>query len=205
MRSRGELGDGVCTVAALVLAAGRSSRMGRNKLLCEWRGAPVVTHAVDAAVGAGLHPVCVVTGHEQARVTAALSGRAIVIAHNPDFAQGMASSLRAGLLALGTDHDGVVLLLGDMPKVRADHVQRLLQAFESRDRDAICVPEHRGQRGNPVLWPARELSALAALRGDVGGRSLLDAAADRVVRVAMPDDGVLFDYDRQPGTLEPSP
>jgi molybdenum cofactor cytidylyltransferase len=190
-----ETADDACRVAALVLAAGRSTRMGQNKLLCAWRGAPLVAHAVDAALGAGLRPVCVVTGHEPAAMAGALQGREVAFVHNPDFEQGMASSLSAGLRALGSDHDGVVVLLGDMPRVTPEHVQRLLHAFEQAGRDVICVPEHAGLRGNPVLWPARDLAALCALRGDVGGRNLLEAARERVVRVAMPDDGVLIDVD----------
>ena len=198
VRTPGEAADEACKIAGLVLAAGRSTRMGQNKLLSVWRGAPLVAHVVDAALGAGLRPVCVVTGHEQAAVAEALRGHELVLAHNPDFARGMASSLRAGLGALGPAHDGVVVLLGDMPRVRPEHVLRLLEAFERGGRSVICVPEHDGQRGNPVLWPARDVAALSALRGDVGGRNLLEAARERVVRVAMPDDGVLFDVDSPP-------
>ncbi len=188
-------------IAGLVLAAGRSTRMGQNKLLCTWRGAPLVAHAVDAALGAGLRPVCVVTGHEQAAVAGALQGREVILKHNPDFEQGMASSLAAGLRALDAlgafapTYTGVVVMLGDMPRVRSEHVRRLLEAFEHGGRDVICVPEHAGRRGNPVLWPARDVPALCALRGDVGGRNLLEAARERVLRVAMPDDGVLIDVD----------
>lgn len=169
--------------------------MGQNKLLCAWQGAPLVVYAVDAALGAGLRPVFVVTGHEHAAVAAALAGREVVLVYNPDFAQGMASSLRAGLSALGSEHDGVVVLLGDMPRVRAEHVRRLLAAFERAGPDTICVPEHEGRRGNPVLWPARDLDTLRRLSGDVGGRQLLEAAHERVLHVAMPDDAVLFDVD----------
>ena len=182
-------------IAGLVLAAGRSTRMGENKLLCAWQGAPILTHAVDAALGAGLRPVCVVTGHEHERVAQALHERPVQLAHNPDYADGMAGSLRVGLRALGTAHDAVVVLLGDMPRVRPLHLQRLIEAFERGQREVVCVPMHRGRRGNPVLWPARELPALCALQGDVGGRSVLEAAGERVVRVEMPDDGVLFDVD----------
>jgi len=203
VQARGEATDEAPRVAGLVLAAGRSTRMGQNKLLCAWRGAPLVAHAVDAALGAGLRPVCVVTGHEAPAVRAALQGRAVIFAHNPDFEQGMASSLRAGLEALETlvpEHDAVVVLLGDMPRVRPEHVYRLLEAFERGGRSVICVPEHDGQRGNPVLWPTRDVTALRALRGDRGGRQLLEAEPDRVVRVAMQDDGVLIDVD-SPQTL----
>ena len=182
-------------IAGLVLAAGRSTRMRPNKLLVSHAGAPLVAHAVDAALGAGLHPVYVVTGHEQEEVRAALANRGVTFVYNPDYAQGMASSLRVGLLQLWTSCDAVVVLLGDMPRVRAEHVRGLLDAFAAAGPDAICVSEHAGRRGNPVLWPARDFAALCALSGDVGGRALLTAHADRVRRVPMADDGVLFDVD----------
>jgi molybdenum cofactor cytidylyltransferase len=185
-------------IAGLVLAAGRSTRMGGNKLVCSIDGAPLIAHAVDAALGAGLAPVCVVTGHEQERVRAALPARDVLFAHNGEFAHGMAGSLRAGLdalNALGPELAAVVVLLGDMPRVRAAHVLRLVDAFAAGGPEAICVPEHGGRRGNPVLWPARDLATLRALSGDVGGRALLQAHDERVQRVPMPDDGVLLDVD----------
>ena len=184
-------------VAGIVLAAGRSLRMGENKLLCRYGGRPLVIHAVDAALGAGLDPVCVVTGHERERVEAALHGRTLRFAHNAEFAAGMSGSLAVGITALAAECDAVVVLLGDMPLVRGEHVARLVAAFsdERAASDLICVSEHAGQRGNPVLWPARDFTALAQLRGDTGARALIERHAERVRRVPMPDDGVLFDVD----------
>lgn len=181
-------------VAGLVLAAGRSTRMGRNKLIAEIGGVPLVARAVDAALGAGL-PVWVVTGHQPEQMRAALRGRDLRFAHNPCFERGMASSLRTGLLAIGPGLDGIAVLLGDMPYVRAQHVAQLVTAFEQTDASAICVPEHRGLRGNPVLWPACDFPALMALDGDIGGRSLLSQRQRRVLRVPIEDDSVLLDVD----------
>jgi molybdenum cofactor cytidylyltransferase len=171
--------------------------MGRNKLLAELDGVPLVTHAVDAAISAGLHAVWVVTGHEAASVREALTARALRFVHNPDFERGLASSLRAGLLAIGSDVDGVLVLLGDMPLVRAADIRRLIDAFDRAERKLICVPEHAGRRGNPVLWPTGERVALMLLEGDVGGRELLRAREDRVLRVPIEHAGVLTDVDTQ--------
>jgi molybdenum cofactor cytidylyltransferase len=168
--------------------------MGRNKLLAELAGAPLVTRPVEAALGAGL-PVWVVTGHEAEQVRGALVGRDVRFAHNPDYAGGIASSLRVGVQAAGTGHDGVVILLGDMPYVRAQHVEQLVIAFARAGAGSICIPEHTGLRGNPVLWPACDFSALMALEGDTGGRVLLAQRQERVLRVAIEDDGVLVDLD----------
>jgi molybdenum cofactor cytidylyltransferase len=181
-------------VAALVLAAGRSTRMGRNKLLAEVAGAPLVTRPVDAALAAGL-PVWVVTGHESEQVRAVLGGRDVRFAHNPDYASGIAGSLRAGVQAVGPGHAGVAILLGDMPYLRAQHIKQLVAAFEQADAGSICIPEHAGLRGNPVLWPACDFAALMALDGDTGGRVLLAQRRARVLRVAIEDDAVLIDLD----------
>jgi molybdenum cofactor cytidylyltransferase len=186
-------------VVGLVLAAGRGTRMGhgQNKLLAELDGKALIAHAVDAALGAGLAAVWVATGHEAQRVHAALGARPVRFAHNPEFASGLASTLRAGLLAMGGDCDAVVVLLGDMPHVRADDVRCLVTAFERSGRRAICVPEHAGRRGNPVLWPVSERDALLELTGDMGGRELLRAREAQLVRVPLEHAGVLFDVDTQ--------
>jgi CTP:molybdopterin cytidylyltransferase MocA len=182
-------------VAGLVLAAGRSTRMGSNKLLAELDGVALVARAVDAALEARLTTVWVVTGHEPEQVRAALQDRDVRFAHNPGYEQGMASSLRVGLQAIGTGLDGVVVLLGDMPYVRAEHVAQLVRVFDQSAATAICVPEHDGRRGNPVLWPAADFPALMALEGDVGGRNLLAERQTRVRRVPIGDSGILVDLD----------
>ncbi len=182
-------------VAGLVLAAGRSTRMGHNKLLATVAGVPLVLRAAQAALDAGLDPVCVVTGHDREPICALLRDRPVVLLHNPDFAQGLGGSLATGVRALGPELDAVVVLLGDMPFVRPSHLRALVEAFERGGRGVICVPEYDGARGNPVLWPARDFAVLGRLTGDVGGRVLLQANAERVLRVPMPDDGVLIDVD----------
>lgn len=183
-------------VGALVLAAGLSRRMGEgNKLLAPLDGAPLVARSVDAALASRARPVVVVTGHEAERVRAALAGRAVVFADNPDYAAGLSASLRAGIGALGGALDGAVVCLADMPWVRAAHVDALVAAFEAVGERPICVPTFEGQRGNPVLWPARYFAALAALRGDTGARALLAAHAAEVCYVPVADPGVTLDVD----------
>ena len=191
-------------VVGLVLAGGRASRMGsdHNKMLAALEGKPLIAHSVDAALGAGLAEVWVATGYEAEQVRAALAGRRVRFAHNPDFASGMASTLRAGLLATGPDCDAVAVLLGDMPRVRADDIRRLVAAFEQSARRAICVPVHGGRRGNPVLWPASEWGALLAVTGDTGGRELLRARDAQLVRVPIEHPGVLLDIDTQSDLAE---
>jgi molybdenum cofactor cytidylyltransferase len=193
-------------VGAVVLAAGLSRRMGAaNKLLLELEGAPLIARCVDAVLGSTARPVVVVTGHEAPRVRAALAGRAVRFAHNAEPEQGLAASLRVGLAALGDELAGAVVCLGDMPWVRADHVEALLAAFAASAGRAICVPTFGAQRGNPVLWPARYFAEIRAQTGDRGARSLLAAHADQVCYVPVSDPGVTLDVDTPLDTPKGSP
>lgn len=182
-------------IAGIVLAAGRSSRMGANKLLESVHDKPMVRAAVEAAFGAGLVPVVVVTGHEPNRVASMLGGLDTILAHNPNYAAGLSTSLAAGLAAVPETCDGACVLLADMPGVTADHVKRLLAAFDPDAGAAICVPTHKGRRGNPVLFAKAFFPAMKALTGDVGARSIVQANVSQVREVAMPDAGVLADVD----------
>ncbi len=188
-------------IATLVLAAGRSRRMGKdNKLLSEIGGQPMVARVVAAAASARTDPVIVVTGHEAAKVRAALADRDVTFAHNPDFAAGLSTSLRTGLAALPAEIDGVVVCLGDMPAVSAALIDRLIAAFDPDKGRAICVPTYRGKRGNPVLWGRRFFGEIETVAGDVGARHLIGEHEDLVAEVESADDGVLIDIDT-PGAL----
>jgi molybdenum cofactor cytidylyltransferase len=182
-------------IAALVLAAGRSSRMGSNKLLAEVAGKPMLTHVVDAALASQARPVVVVTGNEADRVAAALGDRPAQLVHNADFAAGISGSLKAGLRALDDQVDGALVCLADMPLLGAATLDRLIAAFNPVEGRAICVPTWNGKRGNPVLWSRRFFAEMAELAGDVGARHLIGEHADQVCEVAMADDAVLLDID----------
>lgn len=182
-------------IAALVLAAGRSTRMGeRNKLLCEVDGVPLALRVANAACASRACQVMVVTGFEAERVEAALVGRPVSFTHNPDFAQGMATSLRRGLRALPADVDGVIVLLADMPGISAADIDRLLDSFDPA-HPAILVPEHGGRRGNPIVWPERYFAEMAALSGDTGARGLLERHAGNVRSVAVASAAIFADVD----------
>jgi molybdenum cofactor cytidylyltransferase len=183
-------------IAAVVLAAGRSSRMApANKLLTEVEGQTMVARAVDAALASQAGPVFVVTGHDRSRVRQALGGREVTVVDNPDFGDGLSASVRTGIAALPKDVDGAVFLLGDMPRVTSAHIDRLIAAFNPGEGRTICVPTWRAKRGNPVLWSARYFPEMGALEGDAGARSLIRTHAEQVCEVEMPDDGVLLDVD----------
>jgi molybdenum cofactor cytidylyltransferase len=181
-------------IAALVLAAGRSTRMGRNKLLAPVGGLPMVRHAVLAAL-ASADPVIVVTGNEEEKIRASLQDLPVIFCNNPDYSDGLSASLRSGVNNLPGDCDGVLILLGDMPGVDAQLLDRLVAAFAPEENRAIVVPTRHGQRGNPVLWGRSFFPALAALSGDSGGRLLFARHADQLCEVEAEDDSPLTDID----------
>lgn len=183
-------------IAAIVLAAGTSSRMGgENKLLADIGGKPLIAHVVDAAKEAGFEPVIVVLGHDADSIRIALNGHDVTYCTNRHFREGLSTSVREGVCALPRDIDGFVVCLGDMPRLEARHLEKLKDAFNACNCKKICVPQFKGQRGNPVLWPKSFAGEMDALSGDEGARSLINIYADKVEEVPMEDDAVLFDVD----------
>ncbi len=183
-------------VAALVLAAGRSSRMGGpNKLLAEIGGRPLVRIVVEAALASRARPVIVVTGHQREGVEAALGGLPVDFVQNPNFANGLSSSLRAGIAALPAQADAVIVCLGDMPQVEAPMVDRLIGALDPDKGALIAVPTIEGQRGNPVVWSRRVFPDLMTVEGDIGARHLIGRYSEAVVEVPLTGTAALTDID----------
>jgi len=179
----------------VLLAAGRGTRFGpAPKLLGLLDGEPLVRHAARAALDARLGPVVVVLGAHGPAVRAALDGLSVTFIENPAHAEGLSTSLRAGLAAL-PQPEAVLVLLADMPRIGPHHLQALVQAFsEPGPAPAAVVPVHAGQRGNPVLLNRRLLAAeLAALTGDRGAGRLLARRTD--IREVALDPAVLQDVD----------
>jgi molybdenum cofactor cytidylyltransferase len=189
-------------IAAVVLAAGRSSRMGGpNKLLAEIGGRPLVRIVVDAVLASRARPVLVVTGHQRERVEAALAGLPVKFAHNPHFADGLGTSLKTGIAALPAEADGVVVCLGDMPQVDADLIDRLIGAFDPAKGALVVVPTIDGKRGNPVVWSRRFFSDLMVVEGDVGARYLIGRYPEAVAEVPLTGTAAFTDVDT-PEALE---
>jgi len=183
-------------IAALVLAAGQSRRMGHdNKLLLEVDRKAMVARVVEAALASQAASTIVVTGHQADDVTAALANHDVTFIHNPAYADGLSASLKAGIAAVPDDIDGVVILLGDMPRVHPGQIDKLIAAFNPIEDRAICVPTFNGKRGNPVLVASTLFDEIRDVMGDIGARHLIGAHEDAVAEVPMDDDGVLIDVD----------
>ena len=170
-----------------------------NKLLAELGGKAMVAQVVEQALASRAAPVVVVTGHQREAVEAVLHDLDIRCVHNPDYARGLSTSLHRGLAAVPAEADGVVVCLGDMPRVEAAAIDRLIAAFNPLEGRAVCVPTWGGKRGNPVLFARRFLAEMQEIEGDVGARHLIGAYPEVVCEVAMDETGagagVLVDVD----------
>ncbi|GJE53173.1 Nicotine blue oxidoreductase [Methylobacterium tardum] len=187
-------------IGTVLLAAGLGSRFGpAPKLLAPLDGKPLVRHAAEAALGARPRPVVAVLGAHAEAVRAALDGLDLVGIDNPDYRAGLATSLRAGLAALPETCSAAVVVLGDMPRVTAAHIDRLAAAFAgARVEPAAVAPVQDGRRGNPVLLNLRRLGPeIARLAGDHGAGPLLKGRAD--VLEIPGDPGTALDIDTPAG------
>lgn len=189
-------------IAAVVLAAGRASRYRaaggaeETKLVAALDGAPMIRRVVEAALASRAKPVVVVTGHARAEVEEALSGLPVMLAFNPDYAQGLSTSLKEGLAAVPAEALGALVLLGDMPKVGARLIDSLIAAFASRPDALAATPVYNCKQGNPVLLGRALFDQAMRLKGDEGARRLLAALSGaQLAKVAANEDEAAFDVD----------
>jgi molybdenum cofactor cytidylyltransferase len=185
------------TIAAVVLAAGRSRRMApHNKLLVADRtGKTMIARVVDNVLSSNASPVLVVTGHQSEQVQHVLGGRPVRYVHAPDYAEGLSASLKAGIAAVPPECAAALVCLGDMPLVTGRMIDRLLAAYDRDEGRQIVLPTFRGKQGNPMLWDRRFFPEILQIIGDSGARFLLSKHLDVVAEVEMADDAVLRDFD----------
>lgn len=178
-------------VAAVVLAAGRSSRMGANKLFATFEGVPLLRRSVETALASGAGPVVVVLGHMAEPASALLDGLDVIVVVNADYASGLASSVKAGLGAVGPEVAGAMMLLADMPGLGPADLDALIAAFRRGEGKAVVRATSGGQRGNPVILPRRAFAAMRNLSGDIGARRLVEALELPVIDVEIGEAAVV--------------
>lgn len=188
------------SVAAVILAAGRSTRMGANKMLADIGGEPLIRRTAAGVAASRARPILVVTGHEAEALERAISDLGLECVPNPDYAEGLSTSLKAGIGALPEEAEGALICLGDMPLVAPAVIETLLAHFEREPQLAAVVPAHGGEWGNPVLLARKLFAAIATLAGDAGARKLLMGREDVAV-LELAEDSVLLDTDT-PEALE---
>jgi molybdenum cofactor cytidylyltransferase len=182
-------------IAAVVLAAGRSTRMGSNKLLKSVKGKPMIRQTVESVLQSRASPVVVVTGYDADKVHEALNGLNVSFVHNQAYSEGLSTSLGTGAVSLPANVDGALMVLGDMPLITPMTLNKLIAAFNPAEGRSICVPIFRGERGNPILWGKQHFREFEGLKGDKGAKVLLVVNSDQIVEVPAGNEGVLTDFD----------
>jgi molybdenum cofactor cytidylyltransferase len=185
---------GKVQVSAVLLAGGASRRMGRPKQLLLVDGQPMLVRVVDAALKAGLAQVIVVLGADSGEIAGTLKDRPVTIVANPDWEEGMASSLRAGLASVDDRSGAALFIPADMPRLSPVVMRAIVSHFQALGKH-IVIPTYGGRRGNPVLVARALFPELMALRGDVGGRAIFAAHTSDIAEVEISDEGILFDVD----------
>jgi molybdenum cofactor cytidylyltransferase len=184
-------------LSAIVLAAGMSTRMGQNKLLLDFKDKPLIAHAVDTLLASEIDEVIVVLGHEADKVQEKLRGKQVRLIQNPDYREGLSTSVRAGVNAVSSQAAGIMVYLADQPLLEPADANRILRAFTHAKEvgKSIVVPFFDGQRGNPVLLDSLYREAILGVVGDVGCKGVIRRYPDQVFVVEMENDHVVRDVD----------
>lgn len=183
------------SVTAIVLAAGESTRMGRPKQLLPFGGVTMLERVVENILEAGLDEVIVVLGHRAGEIAPRLAGKPVAIVTNPDYRQGMGTSLRCGLGRASRTAAAYMIVLGDQPLISPEIVSRLLEEFARSP--GIVTPVHKGRRGHPVIFPADYRAELEAVTGDAGARTVVEAHPEAVRYVAVDSPAVVTGIDTE--------
>ncbi|NPV85163.1 MAG: nucleotidyltransferase family protein [Anaerolineae bacterium] len=179
-------------VAGIVLAAGGATRFGKDKILENWHGEPLVRHVAQTALKAGLSPVVVVLGAVVDAAIAALSDLPVQIVVNPEWANGQSTSLSAGLRSLPNQVGAALFLLADQPQISARLIEGLL-ALHHNTLAAVVMPRVKGRRANPVLFDRVAFDDLLNIKGDTGGRAIMERYP--VAWLDWDDESILLDID----------
>lgn len=161
-------------IAGVVLAAGRSARLGRNKQLLPLHGEPLLRHTLRNVLASRLDAVILVVGHEADSVEQAIAGLPVDVVRNPDYAQGQSTSVRAGLAAMPPETEAAVFILGDQPGTDSTVIDALIDAWRESDAPVVA-PRYSDRVGNPVLFDHRTFPEFASLTGDTGAKSVVAA------------------------------
>lgn len=187
-------------IPAILLAAGKSERMGRPKQLIEFGGKTFVRHSIDNLLGSGIDQVVVVTGHREEAVRDAISSCPVRIVHNPRYESGMSTSIKAGIEALPPDCVAFLLALADQPLVDSATISKLLAEYR-KTRPAALVPTFNRRKGHPIIISTALIAEIVGMDDETGLKQVLDLHKSSILLLAVDTDSVLVDFD-YPGDLK---
>jgi molybdenum cofactor cytidylyltransferase len=183
-------------LSVILLAAGKSQRMGKLKQLMPLGKSTIIEQAVDNLLSSAVNEVIVVVGHKAEEITKTIATKPVKIMLNPNYGEGMSTSIIAGLILVDPKAQAVMLALGDQPLVDSQTINRLIDEFHKSDK-GIAVPTHKGRRGHPVIFAIKYKPELLELKGDIGGREIIKRHPQDVLEVAVDSEGVISDIDTE--------
>jgi molybdenum cofactor cytidylyltransferase len=193
-------------ISAILLAAGESNRMGQPKQLLPFGQSTIVERTIDNLLNSAVSETIVVLGYRDEEIRKTIAGKPVKLVINPDYQQGMSTSIIAGLKQVDKRARAVLIALSDQPFINSQTITSLVEAFIANNR-GILIPVYQGRRGNPVIFAIKYKGELLNLKGDVGGREIIKRHPDDVLEVAVNCEGVLLDIDTMenytPITLNP--
>jgi len=181
-------------ISAILLAAGESNRMGQPKQLMPFGQSTIVERTIGNLLDSAVSETIVVLGYKEEEIRKTIAGKPVKIAINPDYQQGMSTSIIAGLKQIDKRASAVLIALGDQPFVDSQTITSLVEAFIANSR-GIIIPVYQGRRGNPVIFAIKYKGELLNLKGDVGGREIIKRHPDDVLEVTGNCEGVLLDIN----------
>lgn len=182
-------------ISAILLAAGESKRMGELKQLMPFgQNTTIVEQAIDNLLSSAVNEVIVVVGYRAEEVIKSIVGKPVKIAINPNYRQGMSTSIIAGLNLVDSRAQAVMLTLGDQPLINSQTINRLIEEFHNHDR-GIAIPTYQGRRGHPTIFAIKYKEKLLELKGDIGGRQIVKDHPDDILEVAVNAGGIITDID----------
>lgn len=181
-------------ISAILLGAGESKRMGVDKLALPWRRETILEHCFKTLLRSEVKELVVVLSGRSKGVKNLFQGQKARIVLNPHSQKGMSSSIRKGLRAIGPRSDGILIALGDQPFLKTRTINALVRVFD-REKEGIVVPSFQGKTGHPVIFHKAYKKELMNLKGDVGGRSIIERHREDVRVVRVRSIGVVKDVD----------
>jgi len=183
-------------ISAIILAAGESRRMEQLKQLLPWGATTILGQVIENVRASRVDEVVLVVGYKAEEVLAVVSHPGIKVKINPSYQQGMSSSIQAGLQAIGSNAQAVLLVLGDQPLVSSETINKLIAAYQSQRKDkGIIVPVYQGERGHPVILDLKYKAEIMQLRGDTGCRQIIATYPPDILEIEVDTSSILQDID----------